>query len=134
MILWALIKRLYTVVSTSVLIIFGSLTLVFGSHELREHEKQEEYSVLRSFVYQIKNKIDQNWVDRHVCDGMTFTLLVKININGDVISLDTIESDGSDACRRSAEDAVYNAAPLSLPDNPRYFKYLHQGFEVRFKP
>ena len=59
MILWALIKTLFTVVSTSVLIIFGSLTLVFGSHELSENEKQEANPVLQSFVYQIKNKIQE---------------------------------------------------------------------------
>ena len=99
-----------------------------------EQEKQDAYSALGSFVGAIKGKIEGNWSNRLACSGQEVTISVKVNISGEVTAVKVVGDSGDDACRRSAENAVYKASPLPFPDNPRFFKWLDQEFQIKFKP
>ena len=100
----------------------------------REQEKQDAYSALYSLVGAIKGKIEGNWRNRLACSGQEVTISVKVNISGEVTAVQVVGDSGDDACRRSAENAVYKASPLPFPDNPRFFKWLDQEFQIIFKP
>ena len=82
----------------------------------------------------IKGKIEGNWSNRLACSGQEVTISVKVNISGEVTAVQVVGDSGDDACRRSAENAVYKASPLPFPDNPRFFKWLDQEFQIIFKP
>ena len=92
----------------------------------REQEKQDAYSALGSLVGAIKGKIEGNWSNRLACSGQEVTISVKVNVSGEVTAVKVVGDSGDDACRRSAENAVYKASPLPFPDNPRFFKWLDQ--------
>jgi colicin import membrane protein len=100
----------------------------------REQEKQAAYSALGSLVGAIKGKIEGNWSNRLACSGQEVTISVKVNVSGEVTAVKVVGDSGDDACRRSAENAVYKASPLPFPDNPRFFKWLDQEFQIIFKP
>jgi colicin import membrane protein len=100
----------------------------------REQEKQDAYSALGSLVGAIKGKIEGNWSNRLACSGQAVTISVKVNISGEVTAVKILGDSGDDACRRSAENAVYKASPLPFPDNPRFFKWLDEEFTIIFKP
>ena len=100
----------------------------------REQEKQDAYSALGSLVGAIKGKIEGNWSNRLACSGQEVTISVKVNISGEVTTVQVVGDSGDDACRRAAENAVYKASPLPFPDNPRFFKWLDQEFQIIFKP
>ena len=100
----------------------------------REQEKQDAYSALGSLVGAIKGKIEGNWSNRLACSGQEVTISVKVNVSGEVTAVKVVGDSGDDACRRSAENAVYKASPLPFPDNPRFFKWLDQEFQIIFKP
>ena len=104
------------------------------AEEAREQEEQDAYSALRSLVGAIKGKIEGNWSNRLACSGQEVTISVKVNISGEVTTVQVVGDSGDDACRRSAENAVYKASPLPFPDNPRFFKWLDQEFQIIFKP
>ena len=87
-----------------------------------------------SLVGAIKGKIEGNWSNRLACSGQEVTISVKVNISGEVTAVQVVGDSGDDACRRSAENAVYKASPLPFPDNPRFFKWLDQEFQIIFKP
>jgi len=59
---------------------------------------------------------------------------VKVDIKGKVNDVKVIGDGGDEQCRRSAVNAVYKASPLPFPDNPRFYKWLDQEFQFRFKP
>ena len=101
---------------------------------IREQEKQDAYSALGSLVGAIKGKIEGNWSNRLACSGQEVTISVKVNVSGEVTAVKVVGDSGDDACRRSAENAVYKASPLPFPDNPRFFKWLDQEFQIIFKP
>jgi len=104
------------------------------AEEAREQEEQDAYSALGSLVGAIKGKIEGNWSNRLACSGQEVTISVKVNISGEVTAVKVVGDSGDDACRRSAENAVYKASPLPFPDNPRFFKWLDQEFQIIFKP
>ena len=104
------------------------------AEEAREQEKQDAISALGSLVGAIKGKIEGNWSNRLACSGQEVTISVKVNISGEVTAVQVVGDSGDDACRRSAENAVYKASPLPFPDNPRFFKWLDQEFQIIFKP
>ena len=104
------------------------------AEEAREEEKQDAYSALGSLVGAIKGKIEGNWSNRLACSGQEVTISVEVNISGEVTGVKVVGDSGDDACRRSAENAVYKASPLPFPDNPRFFKWLDQEFQIIFKP
>ena len=104
------------------------------AEEAREQEEQDAYSALGSLVGAIKGKIEGNWSNRLACSGQEVTISVKVNISGEVTVVKVVGDSGDDACRRSAENAVYKASPLPFPDNPRFFKWLDQEFQIIFKP
>ena len=104
------------------------------AEEAREQEKQDAYSALGSLVGAIKGRIEGNWSNRLACSGQEVTISVKVNISGEVTAVQVVGDSGDDACRRSAENAVYKASPLPFPDNPRFFKWLDQEFQIIFKP
>ena len=104
------------------------------AEKAREQEKQDAYSALGSLVGAIKGKIEGNWSNRLACSGQEVTISVKVNISGEVTAVKILGDSGDDACRRSAENAVYKASPLPFPDNPRFFKWLDEEFTIIFKP
>ena len=127
-------KRLSVASSTIVVLIF--FAPAFSSQDLTEEEKREKqaaYAALQNLVHKFRDKIDQHWVNRDACSGQEVTLAVRLNINGEVISVKAIENSGDDPCRRSAKNAIDKASPLPFPKNPRFFKWLDREFQIRFK-
>ena len=105
-----------------------------AAEEARHREEQEAYSALRALVGEIKGKIEDNWSNRMACGGQEVTISVKVALSGEVESVQVLGGIADDACRRSAEYAVWKASPLPFPDNPRYYKWLDTELQFIFRP
>ncbi len=105
-----------------------------AAEEARHREEQEAYSALRALVGEIKGKIEDNWSNRMACGGQEVTISVKVALSGEVESVQVLGGIADDACRRSAEYAVWKASPLPFPDNPRYYKWLDTEIQFIFRP
>ena len=105
-----------------------------AAEEARHRDEQEAYSALRALVGEIKGKIEDNWSNRMACGGQEVTISVKVALSGEVESVQVLGGIADDACRRSAEYAVWKASPLPFPDNPRYYKWLDTEIQFIFRP
>lgn len=68
-----------------------------------------------------------------VAKGLKCVVHVRLTPGGEVLSATVVSSSGNALFDRSAEYAVYKAAPLPLPEDPSLFDNFHE-FDLRFIP
>jgi colicin import membrane protein len=92
--------------------------------------------VLNIYAQQIQSRVKRYWSKPiNARSGMTVTLEVKLIPGGDVKSVKVIKSSGDPVFDRSAENAVYKAAPMPMPSDPDATqKIISEGIEFEFKP
>jgi TolA protein len=82
----------------------------------------------------IRQKIERSWVrPAGWTRGMECMVHVRLAPSGEVLQVQIVRSSGSPAFDRSAQNAVYKASPLPLPED----KALSENFrelELRFRP
>ena len=85
---------------------------------------------------QIQQRITRYWTKPANAEaGLLVTLEVKLIPGGDIRSVRVIKSSGSEIFDRSAENAVYKAAPMPMPSDPDAAqKIISEGIEIYFKP
>jgi colicin import membrane protein len=64
---------------------------------------------------------------------MSVSFLVKVDRDGNVISVTITKESGDARLDESAENAIFKASPLPFPTEPRYYEYLKE-FNFVFKP
>ncbi|MHB8346559.1 MAG: cell envelope integrity protein TolA [Acidiferrobacterales bacterium] len=90
--------------------------------------------VIARYKALIRQKIMDDWTQPlDSKKGMKCVIRVKLVQGGAVIEADVVQSSGDPVFDRSAENAVYSASPLPLPDDSTLFPYF-QGLNFTFTP
>lgn len=88
----------------------------------------EKYKIL------IRQKVERNWVPPPgTAKDLQCTVKVRLAASGDVLTVAVVRSSGNELFDRSAENAVYKASPLPLPEERDLFDYFRE-IEFPFKP
>jgi colicin import membrane protein len=102
--------------------------------EQREQEERRVKGVVEQYATIIKQRIKRYWIKpANSQDGLQCTLRVTLLPGGDVKQVNVIKSSGNPVFDRSAESAVYKAAPLPQPTDPKAAAAL-RDFQFIFKP
>ena len=82
----------------------------------------------------IRQKVERNWQrPSNTQQGMECTVRVRLVPGGEVLQAMVIRSSGNALFDRSAENAVYKASPLPVPQDKTLFDYFRE-FEFKFRP
>ncbi|MDP6290691.1 MAG: cell envelope integrity protein TolA [Arenicellales bacterium] len=98
-----------------------------------ERDEQEAVSAFGALVWAIQQRVSSNWSEPGDFSGMSVSFLVKVDRDGNVISVTITKKSGDSRLDESAENAIFKASPLPFPTEPRYYEYLKE-FNFVFKP
>jgi len=105
------------------------------SLEQQEQESKRIAGVVDQYILMIKQRIKRNWLRPAIAEsGLQSTLRVTSLLpGGDVKQVVVVKSSGNAIFDRSAEIAVYRAAPWPQPTDPKAATIL-RDFQFIFKP
>ena len=98
-----------------------------------ERDEQEAVSAFGALAWAIEQQVSSNWNEPGDFSGMSVSFLVKVDRDGNVISVTITKKSGDARLDESAENAIFKASPLPFPTEPRYYEYLKE-FNFVFKP
>jgi len=102
--------------------------------EQQEQESKRIAGVVDQYSLMIKQRIKRNWLRPGIAEsGLQSTLRVTLLPSGDVKQVIVVKSSGNAIFDRSAESAVYRAAPWPQPTDPKAAAAL-RDFQFIFKP
>ena len=105
------------------------------SMDLAEAASADAEAVAQSYRYGIYQKVVANWSrPPSARNGMEARLQVELVPTGDVVAVMLIESSGSSAFDRSAEQAVKKARRFEVPTESAIFEQYFRRFTLLFKP
>ncbi len=91
-------------------------------------------SEVDKYTSMIQQRVIQSWNrPMGVAKGLKCVVHVRLTPGGEVLSAIVVRSSGNAIFDRSAEYAVYKAAPLPLPQDPSLFDNFRE-FDLRFIP
>lgn len=97
-------------------------------------ERQAKADISR-FITQVQRRVQRYWIrPPHTHDDLVVLLQVELLPNGEVRGVKVVQSSGVRTFDRSAQAAVYRAAPLPVPTNPAAAERLLPRFNFRFIP
>ena len=99
----------------------------------REHDEHEAVSAFGALAWAIQQQVSSNWSEPGDFSGMSVSFLVKVDRDGNVISVTITKKSGDARLDESAENAIFKASPLPFPTEPRYYEYLKE-FNFVFNP
>ena len=104
--------------------------------EADQREQTRIAGVLNVYAQQIQQRVKRYWIKPASAQaGLVVTLEVKLIPGGDVKSVRVIKSSGNALFDRSAENAVYKAAPMPMPsDAGAAERIIREGIQFEFKP
>lgn len=102
--------------------------------EARETARKNTDDVIAKYVYLNAERIKRYWIKPQSI-STTLSCLISISLlpDGSIKSVKIVESSGNAVFDRSAEAAVYKAAPLPLPTDPRAAAEF-KNFKFLFNP
>jgi colicin import membrane protein len=102
--------------------------------EEREREDKRVADIVGQYSAIIKQQVKRNWTKPvSTQSGLQCTLLVELLPGGDVRNVSVVKSSGDEYFDRSAQNAVYKAAPLSVPTDVKAAAEFRR-FQFIFKP
>jgi TonB family protein len=99
----------------------------------RERDESEAVSAFSAVAWAIKERVSQNWNEPGDFSGLSVAFLVKVDRQGNVLSVRMNRSSGNARLDESAENAIFKASPLPFPGEARFYEYLKE-FNFVFKP
>ena len=82
----------------------------------------------------IRERVTRNWSrPAGAPDGLNCLVRVRMAPGGEVLDVKTVKSSGNVLFDRSVVNAVYKAAPLPVPDDPKLFQYVRE-INIKFDP
>jgi colicin import membrane protein len=104
-----------------------------ASIEAEQNAVQAEAAIKR-FIPQLQMRVQRYWIrPPSTHDNMVVLLQVELLPSGEVRDVKIVESSGDRTFDRSAQAAVYRAAPLPVPTNPAAAAKL-RSFNFKFCP
>jgi colicin import membrane protein len=105
------------------------------SVDLAEAASADAEAVAQSYRFGIYQKVVANWSrPPSARNGMEARLQVELVPTGDVVAVMLLESSGSSAFDRSAEQAVKKARRFEVPKEAAIFEQYFRRFTLLFKP
>ncbi|WP_289285491.1 MULTISPECIES: cell envelope integrity protein TolA, partial [unclassified Methylophaga] len=102
--------------------------------EQQEREARRVKGVVDQYSLMIQQRVKRYWLrPANVQSGLQCTVQVSLLPGGDVKNVKIVKSSGNAVFDRSAESAVYKAAPLPQPSDPKAAAAL-RDFQFIFKP
>ena len=102
--------------------------------ETREKEERRISGVVNKYIVMIGQRIKRYWSEpTNAEQGMECILRVILLPNGDVQKVSIVKSSGNANFDRSAQSAVYKAAPWPQPSDPKVAAVL-RDFKFVFRP
>jgi colicin import membrane protein len=102
--------------------------------QAKAQQQARAQSELARYQALIKQRIENSWV---IPGGWTKNMECLVHVRliptGEVIEATVVRSSGNAAFDRSAENAVYKASPLPLPDDKALFEHF-RDFNFDFTP
>ena len=103
--------------------------------DLAEAASADAEAVAQSYRFGIYQKVVANWSrPPSARNGMEARLQVELVPTGDVVAVMLVESSGSSAFDRSAENAVRKADRFEVPKESAIFEQYFRRFTLLFKP
>ena len=99
----------------------------------REHDESEAVSAFGAVAWAIKEQVSRNWSEPGDFSGLSVEFFVKVDREGNVLSVKMTRSSGDARLDESAENAIFKASPLPFPGEARFYEYLKE-FNFIFKP
>ena len=99
----------------------------------REQDESEAVSAFGAVAWAIKEQVSKNWSEPGDFSGLSVEFFVKVDREGNVLSVKMSRSSGDARLDESAENAIFKASPLPFPGEPRFYEYLKE-FNFIFKP
>ncbi|WP_297528032.1 cell envelope integrity protein TolA [Thiohalobacter sp.] len=101
---------------------------------LAEAQAQRDRQLIDQYVEAIRRKVERNWIQPASSrPGLACEVQVRLIPGGEVLDVRIVRSSGDLAFDRSVEAAVYQAAPLPLPEDARLFERF-RNLKFRFAP
>ena len=98
-----------------------------------ERAESEAVSAFGAVAWAIKEQVEKNWSEPGDFSGLSVAFLVKVDRQGNVLSVKMTRSSGNARLDESAENAIFKASPLPFPGEARFYEYLKE-FNFVFKP
>ena len=99
----------------------------------RVRDESEAVSAFGAVAWAIKEQVSKNWSEPGDFSGLSVAFLVKVDRQGNVLSVKMTRSSGNERLDESAENAIFKASPLPFPGEARFYEYLKE-FNFVFKP
>ena len=99
----------------------------------RERNESDAVSAFGAVAWAIKEQVSKNWSEPGDFSGLSVAFLVKVDRQGNVLSVKMTRSSGNERLDESAENAIFKASPLPFPGEARFYEYLKE-FNFVFKP
>ena len=103
--------------------------------EQQERDQRRVAGVVDKYSLMIRQQVNRNWIKPASSQqGLQVTLRTSLLPSGDVKRVTIIKSSGNEQFDRSAESAVYKAAPFIMPSDPKAAAAFRDDFQFIFKP
>jgi len=99
----------------------------------RERDERDAITAFGKVAWAIKEQVERNWNEPGDFSGLSVAFLVKVDRQGNVVSVKMNRSSGNVRLDESAENAIFKASPLPFPGEARFYEYLKE-FNFVFKP
>lgn len=95
---------------------------------------RQSQGIVNKYIALITQSIGENWVvPPQANKKLSSELMIRLDANGNVLSVTVTKSSGDRALDRSASAAVYKASPLPVPKKADEFEPFKQ-FVLKVKP
>jgi len=102
--------------------------------EQQEQELRRIAGVVDQYSLIIKQRVKRYWIKTSTTEvGLEAMVKVSLLPSGDVKQVTIVQGSGNAVFDRSAETAVYKAAPLPMPSDPKAAAQFRH-FQFKFKP
>jgi colicin import membrane protein len=101
--------------------------------ELEAEQQERDLTTIQKYQALIARAVENNFNQLNLPDGLSCVILIRMLEGGKVVEASIVKSSGNDLFDRRAENAVYSASPLPVPEEVRLFKQM-RNLRFIFEP
>lgn len=101
--------------------------------EQQAFQDQQDLTEIQKYTILIGRSIESKFNRLGLPDGLSCEILIRLLEGGKVADVTIAKSSGNELFDKRAEDAVYKASPLPVPDEARVFNKM-RTIQILFRP
>ena len=101
--------------------------------ELEAEQQERDLTTIQKYQALIIRAVENNFNQLNLPDGLSCVILIRMLEGGKVVEASIVKSSGNDLFDRRAENAVYSASPLPVPEEIRLFEKM-RNIRFTFEP